>query len=501
MPGTRWNRSRYGAWLVALLALAAAAAPVVNASGSAQFCDARAVPTEREMMHWIRTLVARGVRRPGFLADASAERWIARKLESFGMQRVWRERIAVERWAERSCTLEVRVDGVASRVDCFPVPFSLPSHDVSGEVAIDDGDPGGDAAALRGKIALHSNAHLALPAALLRDVFAGPGRSYDPDADFDVLIQRLPFGPRIQDVMEPALAAGARGFIGIVGQGWESNRYFLPYDAKRRELPGVWISPSAGARLLAEIGAGRRVEATLSYRATQSAATSHNVIATLAGRSEEWVIIGTHHDAPWRGAVEDGSGVALVLAQARYWSRVPAERRPFNMLFLFNGGHMSGGAGIASFVERHRDLIDQSIVAIHLEHVAREARVENGVLKPGDEPTPRWWFTSRIAPLEAAVQGVIEAQDLRRSLILPPDAFFENPPTDGAFLYPAGVPIVQLLAAPEYLVDAGDTLSMVHEESLVPITRAVIDLVDSLAGWEGRTLRGLDRRTRYGAAR
>jgi hypothetical protein len=464
---------------------------------SAHDRDERALPTQREMLHWIRTLVARGIRRPGFLADASAERWIARRLERFGMERVWLERIEVERWRERACALEVRVDGVPSRVDCFPVPFSLPAHDVSGEVALDASDAGGDPAALRGKIALYANAHLALPAALLRDLLAR--RSYDPEHDFDALIQRLPFGPRIQDVMEPALGAGARGFIGIVGQGWESNRYFLPYDAKRRELPGVWISPAAGARLLAEIAAGRRVEAALSYRATQTPATSHNVIATLAGSSDEWVIVGTHHDAPWRGAVEDGSGVALVLAQARYWSRVPKEQRPFNMLFLFNGGHMSGGAGIASFVERHRDLIDQSIVAIHLEHVAREAKVENGVLRPGEKPTPRWWFTSRIAPLEDAVQNVIEARDLRRSLILPPDAFFENPPTDGAFFYPAGVPIVQLLAAPEYLVDAGDTLPMVHEESLVPITRAVIDLVGSLAGWDGQALRALDRRTRSGA--
>ena len=40
-------------------------------------------------------------------------------------------------------------------------------------------------------------------------------------------------------------------------------------------------------------------------------------------RSDQIMLIGTHHDAPFFGATEDAVGAALVLAQAAYWSKVP----------------------------------------------------------------------------------------------------------------------------------------------------------------------------------
>ncbi len=454
-------------------------------------CDETALPTTGEMMEWIRSVVSRGVRRPGFEADADTEQWLVRELRALGLDDVHLEPIDVVRWEEGGGELELWIDGEASQWSCFPLPFSAPADDIRAEVALDTFDETGDASALEGKIAVYANRHLTPATALFRDHLAT--RSYDPEGNFDRLVHTQPFGPRIQAVMEPAMQAGARGFIGIVGQSWESEQYYVPYDAISRDFPGVWISPAAGQQLLAAIESGARVEARIRSRSEQRRAVSHNVIALLPGASDEWVIVGTHHDAPWLGAVEDGSGIALVLAQARYWSRIPRSERPFGFLFLFNGGHMSDGAGIRHFVQSQQPRIDQSVLAVHLEHVAREPRVENGVLRPSDQVTPRWWFTSRIAPLEDAVEQVIQHHDLRRSLILPPKALFENPPTDGAFLYPAGVPIVQLLAAPEYLFDIGDTLEMVHEDSLLPITRAVIDLVMTLSGWDGKSLRALDR--------
>lgn len=47
-----------------------------------------------------------------------------------------------------------------------------------------------------------------------------------------------------------------------------------------------------------------------------------NVTGTLPGRSDQWVIVASHHDAPWASAVEDASGVALVPTadpEPRWW--------------------------------------------------------------------------------------------------------------------------------------------------------------------------------------
>ncbi len=183
--------------------------------------------------------------------------------------------------------------------------------------------------------------------------------------------------------------------------------------------------------------------------------------------------------------------MALVLGQALSWSQVPASERPHNLLFLLNGGHMSGGAGLIAFVTRNADWLGQVVLELHLEHVAREGRGENGRLVPTDRPEPRWWFTSRIPDLQRAVKQVLVTENLERSLVMAPDGFPPGsaaPPTDGAFFHPAGVPIVNLLAAPMYLFDAADTVEMIHEESLVPVSRAAARLV---AWTGGRTAAGM----------
>ena len=47
----------------------------------------------------------------------------------------------------------------------------------------------------------------------------------------------------------------------------------------------------------------------------------------LPGADDEAVMIASHHDGPWSSAVEDSSGIALVLAQATYWAAQPVEDR------------------------------------------------------------------------------------------------------------------------------------------------------------------------------
>jgi Zn-dependent M28 family amino/carboxypeptidase len=213
-------------------------------------------------------------------------------------------------------------------------------------------------------------------------------------------------------------------------------------------------------------------------------------VGYLPGRSDETVIIGTHHDAPWASAVEDASGMALVLAQATYWASVPQSERPHNFLFLMTAGHMAGGVGTQSFVERHSDHLEDVVLAIHLEHAAAEVRGDGALLTLTGQPEPRWWFTSDEPGLQAAVTQAIVNHDLRRSFILPPTVFGDAPPTDGSAFYGAGVPLVQFLTAPMYLFDAQDTIDKVHVPSLEPISLAVIDIINSLSSRTAAELRG-----------
>jgi len=87
------------------------------------------------------------------------------------------------------------------------------------------------------------------------------------------------------------------------------------------------------------------------------------------------------------------------------------------------------------------------------------------------------------------VAGALAAEHLRRSMVLAPDAFGPQPPTDGGHYHTAGVPIVNFLTAPWYLFDEADRMDKVDRAGLVPLTRAAIRIVASTAGVSAAAMR------------
>lgn len=440
------------------------------------------LPPEDHIFGWIEEVFGQGVRRPGYPADRWAEGWLQEQFRALGLEDVRAEPVEIWYWKDRNASLEVVTGGDTEiQVPCFPLPHSTPGE-IEAQLVPFDADPGAvrDAVALC-DVTLNRPPHKSL---------AGLAKwTYDPGESFGDTRHVLPFGREIMHVMEPAIAAGASAWIGVLtGYPGGGKDYYVPYDAVERPVPGVWISESSGAavrRLLAEWPAVAR----LSIDAERKQIESYNIVGELPGADDEAVIIGSHHDGPWASAVEDGSGIAMVLAQAAYWSRVPQAERPHRLVFLLNAGHMAGGAGQRTFVETHGDLLERTVLEIHLEHAANEVVEREGELVATGQPEARWWFASDLKQLEGAVQGAIKAEDIRRSLIMRPTAFGPKPTTDGADFYVAGVPIVHYLAAPWYLFDSGDTLDKVHRPSLTQVTRATVRLIEWTAGRSAASVR------------
>ncbi|MHB8452482.1 MAG: hypothetical protein ACYDAQ_18820 [Mycobacteriales bacterium] len=442
------------------------------------------LPTEAEMVSWIETVVNQGVRRPGYPADVWTERWLVETLESFGLE-VRLERVTALGWTPGEARLEVwpaAEPEVRTRFDGFPVPYTQSSDGVSAPLRLVTGD-------VRGAIAVSALELMTLPQA---DLLPHATAAIDLAGTLAADRQLLPFGLEILEVVEPALAGGAVGFVGALGNyAWDTDSYYVPYDARPRALPGLWLRPSRAQCLLDLLAVHEALEATLVATGVTTNVTTHNVVATLPGPGESWVVVGSHHDAPWASAVEDGTGIALVLAQAKYWASVPVEQRPHNMCFVLTAGHMAGGIGTQTFVEDHPDLLAATVLELHLEHAAARAVPDGaGGLVATGEPEVRWWFTTPARSLEAAVTKALQEERLDRSIVLRPTVFTPDaPPTDGAAIYRAGVPITHCLAAPSYLFDAGDTMAMVHRPSLEPLSRASVRILGATAGWRPETLR------------
>jgi hypothetical protein len=449
------------------------------------------VPTEAAIFGWISQIFDQGVRRVGYPADEWAEEFVAEQFRAFGLEDVRFEPVTAKRWEPQDWSLEVTPDGGEVRtVECFPLPYSPAADGLELDlVAYDAARP----EAVEGKASLYDEALIHATGELFLRSGSAPddttGRFHDPDGALAAETV-LPFGAGFNEVLEPSMEAGAAAFVGVLkDHPADVCNHFLPYDAKDRPLPGVWVNDSDGAWLHEQLSSGP-VRIRLTVDSAIEEVETRNVVGELPGADDEVVIVGSHHDGPWASAVEDGSGIALVLAQAAYWAAQPVEARPHRLVFLLHAAHLAGWQGQLAYIEEHRAELDQVVLQVHLEHAALEfEQNEAGELEPTGLPVPRWFFCSRNPELEAAVHAALVDNDLRRSLLVTPDAFGEQPPTDGAYYYPEGVPIMHFLAAPFYLVDEIDTLDKVDRENLVPLTRAVVQIIESTGGVSAAAMR------------
>lgn len=453
------------------------------------------IPDADTIYSWINEVFDHGIRRPGYEADIWAEGWIRDQFEELGLENVRLEPVPLTRWEPVEWSLEVieSPSGETRELDCFPLPYTAPTEEIEVElVAFDETNP----AAVRDKASLVDNAPLRLPPAFMAtassaaETLDATQRVVDPENTFEGQEHIVPFSGGLQEVAEPSMEAGARAFVGaLIDYPGDSFEYMVPYDGIERDIPAVWVRGSDGEWLREQLAAGP-VRIRLRIDSTLEEFESHNVVGELPGADDDMVIVGSHHDGPWASAVEDSSGISLVLAQATFWAAQPQESRPHRMVFLLNGGHMCGGAGLLKFVDDHADELDNVVLEVHLEHAALDfAENADGELEPTGECVPRWFFVSRIEPLEEAVFGALTDEQLHRSMICAPNAISPQPPTDGAFFHNAGVPVMHFLAAPFYLFDSMDTLDKIDREHLVPLSRATIRVIEATRGVSAANMR------------
>ena len=118
------------------------------------------------------------------------------------------------------------------------------------------------------------------------------------------------------------------------------------------KVPTVWISDSDAQGLIELLGQGQ-VEVELRLTASTEPRTSYNVVAYLPGESDEIIVVNAHHDSMLTpGAVDDASGVAIVLEIARALCTETLQR---TVLFVTFSGEELGLFGSTDFVNRHKD--------------------------------------------------------------------------------------------------------------------------------------------------
>jgi Zn-dependent M28 family amino/carboxypeptidase len=171
-----------------------------------------------------------------------------------------------------------------------------------------------------------------------------------------------------------APVAQAKGAVGCIirAVGTDTHRFAHQGGSSRQangaSLPAMSISPADADVLANLLQRGPAVRVRLDIEADiRESAQSGNVIAEIRGRErpDEIVLLAAHLDS-WdmgQGAIDDGSGVAIITAAARLIRELP--RRPRRTIrILLAGAEENGVHGGAAYGRAHADEAANHIVAL-----------------------------------------------------------------------------------------------------------------------------------------
>lgn len=325
------------------------------------------------------------------------------------------------------------------------------------------------------------------------------GEAYDPDGSLNVEYNKY-------DIYSPhnwpfnyfrAQEAGAVGFIGILQNYMDEINYNEDYTENGHaigvewmSIPALWTSRAAGAKLVEELSLeDQDPEGSLHLTVDYELKDALNIHATLEGQSSEIILVHSHHDAVFAGAVQDASGVSEVLAQASYFTQLPLSERPKSIMFAFTDTHFTDYIGHEAFIEARNRAEERIILDVCIEHIAKEIELgpDNEAIETG-QVEPRLVYITEESGLYEDVKDAFARHGLGRTFFLPvhqrdtaargPYVFQSDEVISDAYAFAdAGIPVVSLVCGPMYLFHPSDTTARIAVDQLRPVGLAFAEII------------------------
>lgn len=451
----------------------------------------RFVPDNREMLGYIKDLTSFGYRRTGSPAAKKAVEYIRDRFTALGLKHVEIEKFNSYRWEAPVCELTVG----GQKINTFPMANSMREKEF-GEFSTGAQGRTADIVYVgKGSEEDYERVDvknkIVVSDILFYDVewkdFKGMSYfTHDPGGTLDGgMKHENPYISRnFPSNYYRAQKNGAAGFVGVLVDYFDRNTYYnedLSLSSEFRDkgymkIPGLYVSKSEGDKLKKIMNKKPgSVEATLKFAVRVEPARALNAIGYLPGKSRDIILIHSHHDSVFTGAVQDASGVAVVLAMAKYFSKSAATRDK-TLLFAAFDSHFSGYIANKGFITRHRDKGEHIVLDVCVEHVGLEAKNDNGRLVMTGDVEPRGIFVSENKKLIALTKQAVLGNDFGRFALLPTFSPL-GVCSDAFYLHKSGVPVVSLISPPLYIYDSEDTLDKVAVDQLNPTASVLIDIV------------------------
>lgn len=287
---------------------------------------------------------------------------------------------------------------------------------------------------------------------------------------------------------------GAVGFVGIL-ENYMDDPYFYnedytengwAYGCEYMSLPALWVSRSSGKKIKAEFEKSETIKGEMIVDTLYEYRDAFNISGKLRGKSDDIVLVHSHHDAVFEGAVQDASGTSEMLALAKYFAQIPAEERNKTMMFAALDTHYTDYAANIGFVKKRKEVGDNVIIDIAIEHVGKEAALdENYNLYETGQVEPRLFYVSEPALYEFTKETIVN-YDLKKAIaaLVPVgkglDAEYEfhqdEVISDAFYWNESGVPVVSMVCGEQYLFHISDKPDRIPVEELKPVGMAFAEI-------------------------
>jgi hypothetical protein len=255
--------------------------------------------------------------------------------------------------------------------------------------------------------------------------------------------------------MSPLYSKGLPYAVGAHAPSWHYNRIPGLVAANARELIGQEVEITNHARIVPGRG--------------------WDVVAKSPGDFQDYVLVSGHLDSWYQGALDDGSGSAVVLELARLLEPKTAGRT--GVILLLADGEEIGLYGSAAFARQFG--VDKIKAMVELDMVSRK----NDYSKKGPARArvlPR--FVTRVSGMKTIVKQAFAAAPGKNYLLGLSQwrGVFGSLPTDLEWFYAGGAPGVFVWTPSKYYHTEKDTLEYMDAADLEAFARTVAGLVEKL---------------------
>jgi hypothetical protein len=196
--------------------------------------------------------------------------------------------------------------------------------------------------------------------------------------------------------------------IVFIIMGFPGNAVSNPEGATNTRAPTLTISPDEGnvIREALEKGETVTVHVAADIKEKHGLKTA-NVWGVLPGATDENIVVMAHTDAFFEGAMDNASGVAMMLEIAHHYAAIPQAQRRRTITFLTTSDHHHGSVGI-KWVHNNFDF-SKTAVIVNCEHPSQTMLyLLNAGIMTSNAISARRWFVGGSDALKSLVTGTFK---------------------------------------------------------------------------------------------